>query len=402
MKRYSLTLTGEILPNVRRHEAVAALAKLLRLTPARADAVLCGKPRPLKGLLSYDRAAEAKSRFERAGIGCELCEEAARPVEPKLAVEAFKSPPKLDVDPVTTRCPKCDFEQPAGDRCASCGVVYAKLEQLQRRATQIRAEPVVRDGQDRFPYRLVNQLVLLVFLASVGLAIWSHWKKDQLPPPSFYDLTRLQAPRQAPTRSGPFKVEANDITYTIDPLFDYELDGVVVSLHDSDVFWDIYHFKDWKDFINIRDLCVVWGDNVATGVFRDMDYKNTTWTCWISTNDQAAYKAFASDQLSNNHVLAHEESIQKAIKSAEIGDQIRFRGKLAKYSHAGGFHRGTSTTRTDSGNGACETVYIEEFRIIRKSNTGWRLTYRLSSALAAISFIALVVLLFVAPYRPHR
>jgi hypothetical protein len=402
MKRYSLTLTGETLSSVQRHDAVAALAELLRLTLPQADAVLGGKPRPLKGLLSYDRAVEAKRRFEQAGIGCELREEAPRPAGPRSAAAAFKSPPKLDVEPVTVRCPKCDFEQPPGDRCTRCGVVYAKLERLPSRTMHARTEAVGLDSQHAFPYRLVNQLVLLVFLSSLGLAIWSQWKKDQLPPPGFYDLSQLQAPRQQPTDAAPFKVEAEDITYTIEPLFDYELDGVVVSLHDSDVFWDIYHFKDWKDFINIRDLCVVWGDNVATGVFRDMHYKNSTWTCWISTTDPVAHTAFVWDQLSNNHLLSHEESIQKAIKSAEIGDQIRFRGKLAKYSHAGGFHRGTSTSRTDRGNGACETVYIEDFRITRKSNTGWRLTYRLSSALAAVSFIGLAVLFVVAPYRPHR
>ncbi|NEV61239.1 hypothetical protein [Thiorhodococcus minor] len=402
MKRYSLTLTGEILPSVRRHEAVAALAELLRLELPQADAALRGKPRPLKGLLTYERAAEAKNRFEQAGIGCELREEAPRPTEPRPAAEAFKSPPKLDVERVTMRCPKCDFEQPPGDRCANCGIVYAKLEQVQRRAEQTRAAAAARAKQDSFPYRLVNQLLLLVFLSSLGLAIWSHWKKNQLPPPSVYDLTELQEPRQEPTEAGPFQVEANNITYNIEPLFDYELDGVVVSLHDSDAFWDIYHFKDWKDFINIRDLCVVWGDNVATGVFRDMHYKNTTWTCWISTNDPVAYKGFAWDQLSNNHVLSHDETIQKAIKSAEIGDQIRFRGKLARYSHAGGFQRGTSTTRTDRGNGACETIYIEDFQITRKSNTGWRLTYRLSSALATLAFIGLAVLFFVAPYRHRR
>ncbi|NEX22429.1 hypothetical protein G3480_19315 [Thiorhodococcus mannitoliphagus] len=401
MKRYSLILTGEILPSARRHEAVAALAELLRLSLPQADAALNGKPRPLKGLLSQERAREAQSRFEQAGIGCELREEAAQSVAPKPAADVFKSPPQLDVAPVTMRCPKCDFEQPPGDRCVNCGIVYAKLEQMERRATQARAEAAAIPKQDRFPYRLVNQLLLLVFLSSVGLAIWSHWQKDQLPPPSLYDLTELQAPRQEPTDAEPFQIEANDVIYTIEPLFDYELDGVVVSLHDSDAFWDIYHFKDWKDFINIRDLCVVWGDNVAMGVFRDMQYKNTTWTCWISTNDPVAYKGFAWDQLSNNHMLSHDEYIQKAIKSAEIGDQIRFRGKLARYSHAGGFQRGTSTTRTDSGNGACETIYIEDFQITRKSNTGWRLTYRLSSALAVLAFIGLAVIFFVAPYR-HR
>lgn len=253
-----------------------------------------------------------------------------------------------------------------------------------------------------FPFRLINQILLLIFLSSLGLAIWSHWKKDQLPSPDLYGKTRLEEPRQTPTDSSVFQIEARGIRYTIEPLFDYQLDGVVVSLHDSDVFWDIYHFKDWQDFINIRDLCVVWGDNVSSGAFRDMHYRNSTWTCWISTNNARAAERFAWEELSNNHLLSHDPVIQEAIKSAEIGDQIQLQGKLARYSHAGGFNRGTSVIRTDTGNGACETIYVERFRIIRKSNTGWRLTYRVSLTIVIAALIGLTVILFVAPVRAPR
>ena len=38
----------------------------------------------------------------------------------------------------------------------------------------------------------------------------------------------------------------------------------------------------------------------------------------------------------------------------------------------GGFRRGTSTTRTDSGNGACETIFVDEFQLIASMSTPWR------------------------------
>lgn len=399
VERYSLMLTGELLPSVKRHEAVAALAELLRLTLPQADAALNGKPRQLGGALTRERAENALRRFEHAGIGCRVLEETPSPAASSAAADVFAKPLDMRMEPVGIRCPKCDHQQPPGETCASCGIVFAKFEQAQRRTGSAFRAASVREAASRFPYRLVNQLLLLVFLSSLGLAIWSHWQKNQFPAPEFYDLARLQEPRQTPTDTTPFQIEANAISYRIEPLFDYALDGVVVSLHDSDAFWDIYHFKDWKDFINIRDLCVVWGENVASGVFGEMHYKNTTWTCWVSTNDTVTAERFAWDQLSNNHLLSHDPRIQKAIKSAEIGDQIHLRGQLASYSHAGGFQRGTSTTRQDTGNGACETIHIEDFQIIRKSNPGWRLVNRLTSALSILAFLGLTVLFFVAPYR---
>ncbi|MCK7575727.1 MAG: hypothetical protein MZV65_07410 [Chromatiales bacterium] len=256
-----------------------------------------------------------------------------------------------------------------------------------------------RRSSSDFPYRPVKQLFLLLFLASLGLAIWSHWKKDQFPPPEFYDLERLVEPRQTRTLTEPFEIEAEGIRYRIEPKFDYELDGVVVSLHDSDVFWDIYHTKDWQDFINIRDLCVVWGENVASDVFRAMRYKNSTWTCWISTDDPQAARDFAWNQLSNNHLLSHIGLVQKAIKSAEIGDQIHLRGQLAAYSHDGGFQRGTSITRNDMGNGACETIHVEDFRITRKANAGWRLAYKLAVGATLVGLLGLTWVFLFAPYR---
>ncbi|CAK0771647.1 hypothetical protein CCP4SC76_5470009 [Gammaproteobacteria bacterium] len=98
-------------------------------------------------------------------------------------------------------------------------------------------------------------------------------------------------------------------------------------------------------------------------------------------------------------MLTHKPVLQKAIKSAEIGDHIHLSGQLARYAHAGGFQRGTSITRTDTGNGACETIYVEDFQIIRKANTGWRLLYRVSLASTLVALLGLLVMFVVAPVR---
>lgn len=394
-KRYSLTLSGDLLPGADRARAIAALAEWLKRSPAQAESLLDGRPRRLKGRLSPEPAQRAARRLHAAGIACLIREAPADP--PPTAAERVARPSALGMAPATLRCPKCDDMQPPAQICRQCGIVFAKY-----RPTPSRRPLAAPSRTETIPYRLINQLALLVFLSALGLAIWSHWKKDQFPPPAFYDLTRLGEPLQTPTDAQPFDIEAEGIRYTVEPLFDYRLDGVVVSLHDSDALGDIYHFKEWKDFINLRDLCVVWGDNVATGAFRDMHYRNSTWTCWISTDDALAAQRFAWDRLSNNHLLSHDPAIRKAIESAEIGDQIRLFGQLARYSHAGGFSRGTSVVRTDTGNGACETVYVERLEIVRKSNPGWRLTYRVSAAVALAALLGLAVLFFVAPYRPTR
>jgi hypothetical protein len=76
---------------------------------------------------------------------------------------------------------------------------------------------------------------------------------------------------------------------------------------------------------------------------------------------------------------------------------MHFRGHPAEYSHDHGFnfHRGTSITRTDTGDGACETVFTTEAQILRSGNRGWRMTFWA----AAASFLAGVVMWFTLPMR---
>ena len=45
---------------------------------------------------------------------------------------------------------------------------------------------------------------------------------------------------------------------------------------------------------------------------------------------------------------------------------------LSNYGSGDGGTRGTSTTRDDTGNGACETIYVKEFTIIKSMDNIWR------------------------------
>lgn len=224
--------------------------------------------------------------------------------------------------------------------------------------------------------------------------------KDERPEPDYYDLDQLKAPLQTATDAPPFTTEVNGQRYRIKPLFDYELEGVVVSYHDSDSFADIWHHGKWQDFINIRDLCVIWGKNVRSGVYQEMDFSNDSWTCWAYWPDAATRTRFSMSQLSNNHLLSDDDDIKEQLMAAGPGDHIRLRGMLAAYANQfNGFKRGTSTTRTDTGNGACETIFLQDFEIVNEANPGVRRLYSASKWLAVLSLLGFVVMFIVAPIR---
>ena len=92
-----------------------------------------------------------------------------------------------------------------------------------------------------------------------------------------------------------------------------------------------------------------------------------------------------------NWLLASDPRLVRLLRRVRPGDQVSIRGYLAEYAHDHGraFRRGTSTVRTDRGNGACETLWVTEATLLREANRGWRALLP-----AGIGLIVLAVLLW--------
>ncbi len=239
-----------------------------------------------------------------------------------------------------------------------------------------------------------------IAIASLLLLVTTYFYKDRLPDPTFYQAATFADPVQESTFRTPFWIETSGQRYRVTPLFDYTLEGVIVSYNDADSITDIWHHDQWKDFINVRDLCVIWGDNVSSGVYQQMSFENDSWTCWAFWPDARTGSRFKPHQLSNNHLLVDDEYIKSSLMSAEPGDHIRMQGQLARYENpANGFQRGTSIRRDDVGNGACETLYLDSFSILNKANARLRTLHTFVKWSLALSTLCFLALFAVTPVR---
>lgn len=221
------------------------------------------------------------------------------------------------------------------------------------------------------------------------------WNRNNLP----QDLTILPATREEPRQTGtdekPFDTVFNGVNYRIEPEFAYDLTGLVVSYRHHEGNSRMH--RRARDHLNMLDVCVVWGDNAGDPALQKIDFWNGIFTCNAKTNDRDAWNAFDMHQLSNNHLISDDESVRKQVRRIAIGDQVRVRGFLAAYGNEPGAKRGTSTTRLDSGDGACETVYVEQFQILKPVFSAWRLTLYVASAVLLLSLI----IHFRRPFRPY-
>ncbi len=239
-----------------------------------------------------------------------------------------------------------------------------------------------------------------MFVIAVVVLGMSFFQKDKLPGPEFFSDAVLSDPLQTPTDKAPFQTQINNQVYTITPLFDYHLSGVVVTDYESGSLGDIYHHRQWKDFLNVKDLCVVFGKNVQSDVFRKLRYRSGPWTCFFQIPDRQTGKQFRSDQLSNNHILTDNIDLHRLVMRAAPGDEVRISGMLANYQNqATGFERETSISRTDTGNGACETIFVTDFSITKKANHLWRMMYRIAGWAASLAILGFIATLLVRPVK---
>ncbi len=75
------------------------------------------------------------------------------------------------------------------------------------------------------------------------------------------------------------------------------------------------------------------------------------------------------------------------------GDQVHLKGWLVSYGIKDTpYRRVSSTTRTDRGNGACETIFVTDFEVLKKANEEWHVLFKLSLGLMVLSAAALVFL----------
>jgi len=235
----------------------------------------------------------------------------------------------------------------------------------------------------------------IVILASFLWLLVSFWNRNDLPRNVEIRPDVLAEPRQTATRARPFDAAFNEVDYLVEPEYEYDLAGMVVSFrhHDGN---SRMHFRA-NDHLNMMDVCVVWGESATSKLLHKIKFWNGIFTCNVQTRDQAAWDAFSMFQLSNNHLISDDEFIRARVKDVRVGDQIRVRGYLASYSNENGGKRGTSTTRTDTGDGACETLYVEKFDIIGPATSFWRISMWVSLAI----LMAALFVHFKRPYKPY-
>ena len=174
-----------------------------------------------------------------------------------------------------------------------------------------------------------------------------------------YTVANLPNPIQTKT-SGMDTFELDGYQVQIKYKYTYVINALVVSTHD-------YKGAQIADKLAPKDVALAWGKVAANNGSIDFHWRQSgRWYYW------QAYEALepvggidgVNFHSSNNHLIAENQSVKTAIKKIKTGDVIRLTGYLvnvnANNPDGSIFWWNSSTTRKDSGDGACEVIYVTD------------------------------------------
>lgn len=173
--------------------------------------------------------------------------------------------------------------------------------------------------------------------------------------------------------------EKEGIQYSLTPLYDYEINGLIVNKATYDAWYSINE----TDTVFTTDLCMIWGSNVESGVYRSPKLTFTQDIRFCFFNWWGADLDVDINEVSNNHLVVDDPEKDEIIRSLTEGDQIQVVGKLVNVniSEIGTTNLSSwksSTDREDTYGGACEVIYVEEINVLKQGNAILKLIHEIS------------------------
>jgi hypothetical protein len=144
-------------------------------------------------------------------------------------------------------------------------------------------------------------------------------------------------------------------TVTIKPLARFSLSARVLSRAD-------YH-RDRESQIAPVDLALGWGRMSDSAVLDKVSISQSGRFYFWYVHEFPIPEREIIESSANMHLIPADASIEREIKRTRAGDIVSFDGYLVESDWPDGARWVSSLTRSDSGAGSCELVWVENFSI---------------------------------------
>ncbi len=247
------------------------------------------------------------------------------------------------------QCPKCGFEQPQAYECRSCGIVIKKFIKKSSRPPVIspKVSPSERILSPSLAIKMVAVFVI-AFLVVVYAGV-SWWKSH--PVVHSDQVIATEVPEQAKTKADAFDFKDHRII----PLADFDITARVLSKKK-------YFFGRESDLAPI-DLALGWGKMSDEVVLDKIKIRQSNRFYFWTVKQFPIPRKQIEIHSANMHLIPSDKTVLNQIKAVQGGDIVRFSGHLVEIIGSDGWRWKSSLSRKDTGRGACELVFVNEFEI---------------------------------------
>ncbi len=157
----------------------------------------------------------------------------------------------------------------------------------------------------------------------------------------------------------PVRTEAGGYEFVITPLARYVLRGIVVSREN--------YRTGWNAELSPCDVAMVWGELTADGAWRNLAWSQSSrWYFWKWHGQQPFANGLIVRNSSNTHVVPASPNLAGASRALAAGDIAELTGELVRIDGRKGQEKvwwKSSLSRTDTGDGSCELLYLRRLRV---------------------------------------
>jgi hypothetical protein len=188
-------------------------------------------------------------------------------------------------------------------------------------------------------------LVALLLLLSWGALGW--WKHRPLHPPP--GMLAVQAPEQVDLDHGAL-LQRGDTSLRTRAHF--TLTARVLSRED-------YRFDGGAALAPV-DFALGWGRMSDSAVLARIEISQSSRFYYWHVSDFPIPRREIETSSANMHLIPADPGVRRAIDRVRPGELVHIEGFLVDASRPDGWQWHSSLTREDTGDGACELVYVEE------------------------------------------
>jgi hypothetical protein len=205
---------------------------------------------------------------------------------------------------------------------------------------------------------ILTGLCLIIFAGSILVGWWAWNEFGPTATSAPQSLITLADPVQTavvPAQIPPIVWEKAGYVWEITPRAIYRVNGRILG-HKA------YHM-DWQSPAVPLDLALGWGEMADPAVDEWISWRQANrWYYYRWSHEAPFTGAYIGQHSANIHIIPATENLLQIMLRLDTNDVILLEGKLVDLAATGGAKRwinATSLSRTDTGNGACEIMYVE-------------------------------------------